>query len=154
MSPLMRILVYGGSFDPPHRGHAALLTAAAKRLRPDRILVVPAFHAPLKDEAPAASAEERLALVRLGVLGRLPARWKERALVDPSEARGGKVAYTVETLRRLHEEYPAAALHFVCGSDAAAAFPKWKEPARLRKLATWWTGARPGAAREASRFFP
>jgi nicotinate-nucleotide adenylyltransferase len=129
------------------------LAAAAARVKPGRILVVPAFHAPLKDEAPAASAEERLALVRLGVLARLPARWKERALVDPSEARGGRVAFTVDTLRRLHEEYPAAKLHFVCGADAAASFPKWKEPARLKKLATWWYGARPGAAQKPPAFF-
>ena len=149
----MRVLVFGGSFDPPHRGHAALLAAAAARVNPARILVVPAFHAPLKDEAPAASAEERLALVRLGLLARLPRRWRSRALFDSSEVRAGLPAFTVDTLRRLHEEYPAAELHFVCGQDAAASFPKWKEPARLKKLATWWYGARPGAAAKPPALF-
>ena len=142
----MRVLVFGGSFDPPHRGHAALLAAAAARVKPDRILVVPAFHAPLKDEAPAASAEERMALVRLGLIAKLPARWRDRAFLDASEARGGRLAYTIETLTRLHEEYPASDMHFVCGQDAAASFPKWKDPARLKRLATWWYGVRPGAA--------
>lgn len=149
----MRILVYGGSFDPPHRGHAALLTAAAKRLRPDRILVVPAFHAPLKDAAPAASAEERLTLTRLGVIAPLPANLRAIAFIDPAEARGGKRAYTVETLKRLSEEYPRAELHFVCGQDAAATFPAWRDPARLRKLATWWYGARRGAKSRPPAFF-
>jgi nicotinate-nucleotide adenylyltransferase len=149
----MRVLVFGGSFDPPHRGHAALLTAAAARVKPDRILVVPAFHAPLKEQAPEASAEERLALVRLGLLSRLPARWKARALIDSSEARGGRSAFTVETLTRLREEYPSAALHFVCGQDAAASFPKWNNPARLKTLATWWYGARPGATGKPPVFF-
>ena len=149
----MRVLVFGGSFDPPHRGHAALLAAAATRVKPGRILVVPAFHAPLKDEAPAASAEERLALVRLGLLSRLPARWKARAMIDPSETRGGRIAFTVETLTRLREEYPSAELHFVCGQDAASSFPKWKDPLRLRRLATWWYGARPGATANPPGFF-
>jgi nicotinate-nucleotide adenylyltransferase len=149
----MRVLVFGGSFDPPHRGHAALLAAAAKRVRPDRILVVPAFHAPLKAEAPAATAEERLALVRLGVIAPLPARWRALALLDPSEARGGRLAYTIETLTRLHEEYPSSDLHFVCGQDSAASFPRWKDPKRLKKLATWWYGARPGAAEKPPAFF-
>jgi len=149
----MRVLVFGGSFDPPHRGHAALLAAAAKRLRPERILVVPAFHAPLKDAEPAAPAEERLALARLGVIAPLPARWRARAFVDPAEARGGRRAFTVETLKRLHEEYPRAELHFVCGQDAAASFPQWKEPARLRSLATWWFGARRGSTARPPAFF-
>lgn len=153
MTPLMRILVFGGSFDPPHRGHSALLAAAAARVKPDRILVLPAFQAPLKDEAPAAPAEERLALVRLGILSRLPARWKARAMVDASEARGGRLAFTVDTLARLREEYPGAELHFVCGQDSAAAFPRWKDPARLKTLATWWYGARPGGAEKPPAFF-
>jgi len=153
MSRLMRILVFGGSFDPPHRGHAALLAAAAASVKPDRILVVPAYHAPLKDNAPAAPAEERLALVRLGVIAPLPARWRERAFVDPSEARGGKRAFTVDTLKRLSEEYPRAELHFVCGQDAAASFPRWKEPARLRKVASWWYGARRGSTAKPPAFF-
>src|SRR3569832_2233312 len=148
MSRLMRILIFGGSFDPPHRGHAALLAAAAKAVRPDRILVVPAFHAPLKDAAPSVPAEERLTLARLGVIAPLPARWRASAFIDPAEARGGKRAYTVETLRRLGEEYPRAELHFVCGQDAAASFPRWKDPARLKRLAAWWYGARRGARGE------
>ncbi|HXT02019.1 MAG TPA: bis(5'-nucleosyl)-tetraphosphatase (symmetrical) YqeK [Elusimicrobiota bacterium] len=149
----MRVLVFGGSFDPPHRGHAALLAAAAKSVQPDRILVVPAFHAPLKDAPPAAPAGERLALVRLGVIAPLPARWREKSFIDPAEARGGERAYTVETLKRLREEYPRAELHFVCGQDAAASFPKWKEPARLRELATWWYGARRGSKAAPPAFF-
>ncbi|HEX4047279.1 MAG TPA: nicotinate (nicotinamide) nucleotide adenylyltransferase, partial [Elusimicrobiota bacterium] len=56
----MKVLVFGGSFDPPHRGHAALLAAAAARVRPDRILVVPAFHAPLKEDGVARAAAQRL----------------------------------------------------------------------------------------------
>ncbi len=149
----MRMLIFGGSFDPPHRGHAALLAAAAARAKPDRILVIPAFHAPLKHQAPAAPAEERLALVRLGLIRRLPARWEARALIDPSEVRGGRPAFTVETLERLSEEYPSARLHFVCGQDSAASFPEWRNPSRLRALATWWYGARPSAAGKPPAFF-
>ena len=149
----MRVLVFGGSFDPPHRGHAALLAAAAARVKPDRIIIVPAFHAPLKDEPPSASADERIALARLGLLEKLPSRWGVRALLDPSEARGGRRTYTVETLTRLREEYPAAKLHFLCGQDAAATFPNWRNPSRLKTLAVWWYGARPGAADAPPAFF-
>ncbi|MBI4371232.1 MAG: bis(5'-nucleosyl)-tetraphosphatase (symmetrical) YqeK [Elusimicrobia bacterium] len=147
----MRTLVFGGSFDPPHRGHAALLAAAAERVRPDRILIVPAFQAPLKG-APSASAAERLALARLGVRDALPVRWRRLARVDGREARARRRVYTVETLRALRVKDPGGELHFLCGRDAAACFGRWRKPELLRRLATWWCGGRPGAGR-APAFF-
>lgn len=149
----MRTLVFGGSFDPPHRGHAALLLAAAKAVRPDRILVVPAYRAPLKAGQPSAPAEARVALVRLGVLDRLPARWRTRAHVDLSEVHAQRTVYTVESLARLQALDPRGELHFVCGQDAASSFPRWKAPARLKRLARWWYGARPGSAAKVPAFF-
>ncbi len=148
----MRTLVFGGSFDPPHRGHAALLNAAVERVRPDRILIVPAYHAPLKG-TPSAPAADRAELARLGVLARLPARRRKAARLDLSELRARRRVYTVETLARLKSLEPGAELHFVCGQDAAASFPRWKDPARLRRLAVWWYGARPGAAAKPPAFF-
>lgn len=134
----MKILVFGGSFDPPHLGHAALLNAAVKKLRPDRVLIVPAYQAPLKGR-PGASAAERLVLIRLGLL---PALAKAR--LDLSEMKSGKKVYTVDTLRRLKTRHPNAELHFVTGADSAANFLRWKNPAQLRALASWWTATRPG----------
>ena len=148
----MRTLVFGGSFDPPHRGHAALLSAAAARVKPDRILIVPAYRAPLKG-APATPALERAELARLGILEKLPVRLRRLARVDLSECRERRRVYTVETLARLKALDPAGELHFVCGQDAAASFPRWKNPARLRSLAAWWYGARPGAQDAPPAFF-
>jgi nicotinate-nucleotide adenylyltransferase len=146
----LKLLVFGGSFDPPHRGHAALLAAAARAVRPDRILVIPAWNAPLKG-APAAPAAERVILARLGIVERLPARWRRLARVDAREARAGRRVYTVETLAALAR--PGVELHFVCGSDAAASFARWKSPGRLRRLATWWSAARPGTRGAVPAFF-
>lgn len=141
----MRTLVFGGSFDPPHRAHAALLGAAAARVKPDRILVVPAWRAPLKPGEPSAPADKRVALVKAGVVAKLPSRWRAKTKLDLSEVRSGRITYTVDTLARLKAADPHGELHFVCGQDAAAAFPRWKDPARLKRLARWWYGARPGA---------
>ncbi|MDX6769228.1 MAG: bis(5'-nucleosyl)-tetraphosphatase (symmetrical) YqeK [Elusimicrobiota bacterium] len=149
----MKTLVFGGSFDPPHEGHAALLAAAAERVRPQRILIVHAWRARLKDAAPAAPAAERLALVRLGVIDALPRRWRRRARLDAREARSARVVPTVETLSRLKKARPWEELHFVCGQDSAASFARWTAPARLRALAHWWYGARPGAASKPPRHF-
>ena len=49
----MRILLYGGSFDPPHYGHMNNLRAAAARVCPDRVVVMPAGVSPFKQGASA-----------------------------------------------------------------------------------------------------
>lgn len=148
----MRILVFGGSFDPPHKGHSALLNAAARQLKPDRILIVPAYQAPLKGK-PGASAGERLRMVRLGLQPSLPAKWRRRARLDLSEHRSLRKIYTVDTLARLKRLHPKAELHFVVGSDSAAGFPLWKNPEELKTLARWWTAIRPGADKRTPEFF-
>ncbi len=148
----MRTLVFGGSFDPPHKGHAALLRAAARQLKPDRILIVPAYQAPLKGR-PGASAVDRLRLLRLGLLPSLPPKWRTKARLDLSEHKSLRKIYTVDTLARLKDPHPKAELDFVVGSDSAAGFSQWKNPARLKTLARWWTTVRPGADGRPPAFF-
>jgi nicotinate-nucleotide adenylyltransferase len=132
-------LVFGGSFDPPHRGHAELLTAAIGKIRPERILIIPSFQAPFKG-SPHASPEARLKMVREGLLNSLPLKFRRRCRIDAREARARRVVYTVETLGALKGE-----LHFLVGQDSAETFFRWKDPAKLKSLATWWYGARPGS---------
>ncbi len=139
----MRVLLFGGSFDPPHLGHAALLAAAAERVKPDRILILPAFQAPLKS-GPAAPAKDRLRMLQIGLLPVLPARWRRIAHIDARELLSRRRVYTAETLTQLQAEHPDWELHFVVGSDGASAWEKWKEHKRLPKLCRWWTALRPG----------
>ncbi len=137
----------GGSFDPPHRGHEALLRSAARQVLPDKILLVPAHQAPLKD-IPSAPAADRVRMLRIGVFKTLPAKWRGRTRIDLSEVRRGRRVFTIESLRRLRKKHPSAELHFIAGSDSAASFGSWKKPKELKALATWWTGRRPGPTRK------
>lgn len=141
---MKRTLVFGGSFDPPHAGHLALLRAAAERIRPDRILLVPAWRARLKDCAPAAPAPERGRLVELGLLAPLPPKWRRRARLYGSELKAGRTVPTLETLRRLKKARPGDELHVLVGQDSASSFPRWLGAKTLPGLARWWYGARPG----------
>jgi predicted HD superfamily hydrolase involved in NAD metabolism len=87
-------------------------------------------------------------MARLGVLDALPTRWRGIARVDAREALARRRVFTVETLDALKGE-----LHFVCGQDSAASFLGWKNPSRLKSLASWWYGARAGADGRAPAHF-
>jgi len=148
----VRVLIFGGSFDPPHKGHAALLSAAARAVKPSRIFIVPARHAPLK-APPLAGAAERLRMIRLGLLPALPAKWRRLARIDLGELRARRRVYTVETLSRLARRNPGAQAHFVVGSDSAEGFKSWKSPGKLKDLCRWWSARRPGTGRGIPAFF-
>lgn len=137
-----RIGILGGSFDPPHVGHLALAAAAREALRLDRIHVIPAAQAPLRDGAPAAPAAERLLLLRLA-FDDLP--W---ALVDDRELRRGGTSYSVDTARELAAENPGAELHWILGADQLARLHLWREAPALCALVRFAALSRDGAAGE------
>ena len=138
-------MVFFGSFDPPHRGHAALLTAAAKRIRPGRIFIIPAYLAPFK-KGHTAKPADRLAMLRCGLLPHLPQRWRRIARIDAREVRSRRRVYTVETLEQLKAERPDRTMHCVVGSDSAKAWTSWRAPKRLARLCRWWTAPRPNTS--------
>lgn len=126
----MRIGLFGGSFDPVHRGHLLLADCCWRQAGLDRVDFMPTAQQPLKPRGPVASETDRLAMLRLAIEGR-----PEFALSLVEIKRGG-VSYTVETLRQLRRETPDAEFFFLMGADALADFPTWREPAAICELAT------------------
>lgn len=125
----MRLGVFGGTFDPPHNGHLIGASDAYEALSLDRVLFIPNARQPLKADAPAASAPERLEMVRL--LCQSDARFE----VDSTEVDRGGLSFTVDTLRALQTRFAGAALFLLIGDDAAATLPSWRESETVRKLA-------------------
>lgn len=134
----MRLVVFGGSFDPVHLGHEAIADAARAELRPQRLLWVPAGRAPHKDAGAVASDEQRVGLLRL-VLARRAADE-----LDLRELRRDGPSYSVDTLRELHAEQPGADLIFLLGADSLAHLASWRDPAALFALARFAFAPRPG----------
>ena len=126
----MRLGVYGGSFDPPHLGHLLPVLDAAEQLELDGVRYVPASVQPLKVGRASASPADRLAMTERLVQG-IPG-----FTVDPAEIDRPGLSYTVDTLAGLAEANPGAELFLLLGADAYALFDKWREPARIRTLAT------------------
>ena len=98
----MRLLLYGGTFDPPHNGHLNNLRAAAARVRPDRVVVMPAGLSPFKQStaAPGSARVEMCACFRaLEAEGAVPALCVSGWEVE--QAALGRRNYTVLTLEML-----------------------------------------------------
>jgi nicotinate-nucleotide adenylyltransferase len=134
----VRIGVFGGSFDPVHMGHLIVAQEAAIRLGLDQVRLVPAGRQPFKRAGLAASAADRLAMVRLAVEG------DARLVADDREIRRPGPSYTIDTLRELAEEHAAAALCLLIGADAAGDFPEWRDADAIPSLATVVVLTRPG----------
>jgi nicotinate-nucleotide adenylyltransferase len=136
----VRVGVFGGTFDPPHVGHLLVSTDAMERLALDRLVLVPAATQPLKAGDISATADARLAMTRL-LVGDDP-----RFEVDPIEIERGGLSYMVDTLEALAERWPGAELYLLAGADVLGTFHRWRDPERVRSLATLAVLTRDGAA--------
>lgn len=136
----MRIALFGGTFDPPHRGHLAIAAAAADAFELDRVLFAPAGRQPLKLDAHSAPYPDRLSMATLACAH--DRRFQPSPLDAPNP--DGRPNYTVDTLTTLRALYPEAALFNLVGADSFLALPHWREPERLLELAEWIVVSRPG----------
>ena len=137
----MRVGLFGGSFDPPHRGHLAVAEAVRDTFALDRVLLAPAAVQPLKPHGAHASFADRLRMVQLLCEG---ARGIEASTIDGPQT-GSAPNYTIDTLHRLRDELPPDAEIFVIvGADAFLGIRQWKDSAALLKQARWIVVSRPG----------
>jgi len=128
--------IFGGTFDPVHVGHLAIANAALDELGLARVYFVPARRSPLKQDGPIAGPKDRLAMLTAATAG------DPRFRVSGIELDRKGPSFTVDTLEALRGE---GELFLILGSDAYADFERWREPARIRTLATIVLAARPGA---------
>ena len=140
----MRIGILGGSFDPVHLGHLGVARAVADALDLERVLLMPAAQAPLRDALVRAEGGRRAAMLRLAVAELADRAGERRLEVDESELRRGGLSYTVDTLRDLRAARPADEFTWIIGADQLARLGRWREPEELARLAEWAVYARPG----------
>ena len=154
----MNIGLFGGSFDPIHRGHLALAQAAASRYSLRQVLFVPANVPPHKRKQPLTAFIHRYAMVALatqnerGFLASLleaPASMAAElgSAGQPGAAvsKGDSVNYSIDTVRRLKQTLKKSdRLFFLLGIDAFRDIAKWREACALLAECDFIVASRPG----------
>ncbi|EOQ98236.1 putative nicotinate-nucleotide adenylyltransferase [Leptospira wolbachii serovar Codice str. CDC] len=118
----MDVLFFGGSFNPPHRGHRHVIETISKSYPNALLYVCPNYVSPFKLGERSFTSEEiwKLCLVEFeGLLSEKVILWDE-------EIKQANVSYTIDSLTVLKSLHPEAALSLVIGEDNLASFDKWK----------------------------
>jgi nicotinate-nucleotide adenylyltransferase len=145
---MRRIAFFGGSFDPPHRGHLAIATAAANLLALDHVLFAPAGNQPFKAEFPATDFLHRYTMTALAI--QADPRFVPSLLDAPHRGAtdANRPNYTVETLSGLRASLSAGSeptqLFALVGADSWLDIGHWFQAPRLLALSDWIVAARPG----------
>jgi nicotinate-nucleotide adenylyltransferase len=124
----MRIAVFGGTFDPPHRGHIDLATEALKAGLADKILFIPAFIPPHKIQREISDYKNRHEMLELAIKG------NEDFMISDIEAqRNNAPSFTFNTMEELSKNDPQNEYCLLIGSDSLRLLHTWHKGDELSK---------------------
>lgn len=126
-----RIAIFGGAFDPPHRGHERALSAFIDTVQPDIAYVIPSGTPPHKKLSCGAEDHHRLAMAKIAF-----ERISPKVTVSDMEILSPEVSYTLLTVDQLKKKHPDAEIYLFVGTDQFLCFETWREPETLLSLCT------------------
>lgn len=124
----INIGLYGGSFDPVHKGHVRAARAFVRQFEPEKLIVMPCRVPPHKEKLAGASGEARLRMLEAVFAD------DEKIEISDFELKKDGVSYTVETLRELKARYPDSRVFLVVGTDMFLTLREWKEAEEIFRL--------------------
>lgn len=116
----LKIALFGGSFDPPHPGHKAVLKKLLHEKTFDEIWIIPVFHHPFGKKI--SPYETRLALLKTMVEDLANSALK---IIEVEKEIGKNPCYTLDVVKNLKSKFPLHRFTFVAGSDIKQDLPKW-----------------------------
>jgi len=118
----MKTAIFGGSFDPIHKGHIEIINKLTDKF--DKVIVLPNYLNPLK-ESFSATPEQRI-------------KWIKKSIKNPKveisdyEIKQNKTCYTINTIKHFLKTYKN--ITFIIGADNLSTLNKWKDIKELKKL--------------------
>ncbi len=140
----LRIGVMGGTFDPIHNGHLVAASEVQAWYDLDEVIFVPTGQPWQKSERQVSPAEDRYLMTVIATAS------NPRFSVSRVDIDRAKPTYTIDTLRDLRKQRPAAEFFFITGADALAAILTWHDADKVFDLAHFVGCTRPGTTIDAS----
>ncbi len=124
---MSKIAVFGGTFDPVHHGHLIIAQSVLELRKLDKIIFIPSFISPHKQDIQASGAEHRLNMLKLAIENIPYFDWSD------IEINRENISYTIDTLTEMKKQYGHVEL--IVGEDNFLTFDKWKSPEKIVEIA-------------------
>jgi len=115
------LVLFGGSFDPPHIGHAEIVRALLAELNPDVLVVMPTGTPSHKAQNLYVPVSDRLKMAKLAFGG------IDGVLVSDYEIQKTEPCFTIDTINWIKKQYPEHDITIAIGSDEANNFDSWRD---------------------------
>ena len=123
----MNIAIFGGSFDPVHLGHEIIVKNALNILDIDKLIIVPTYISPFKEEF-CASPKMRMSWLKKVF------DYDDRLIIDDYEIKQQKPTPSIQTVRYVWQKYSPKKIYFIIGADHLENLPKWHEYENLKAM--------------------
>ena len=133
----MRLGVFGGSFNPVHKGHIQIALSALKEAGLSRMLLMVAADPPHKDIAGGVSANERFKMTELALNEYSGLQASDLELTRPGKS------YTADTVELLQKENPENEIYWLIGADMLLTLDTWHDASRLMAITRFLVAGRP-----------
>jgi nicotinate-nucleotide adenylyltransferase len=134
----MKIGILGGTFNPVHVGHLILAEEVREKAALDKIIFVPTYLPPHKDNSEIAAASDRFRMLKMAIKGN-----RYFTVSDVEIKRQGQ-SYTIDTVKQFKDKFPEDELYFITGSDMLKYLDEWKDLSEILKLVKFIVATRPG----------
>ncbi len=131
MNASRKIALFGGTFDPIHKGHLLIAQQAIDQANLDEVVFLPCRTSPHKQDLPTSSAADRLAMIQLAIADQPRFTVNDYDLITPAPS------YSYRTVEHFRQLWPHAQLFWIMGCDQWNALPTWKNPHLLAQSVTF-----------------